>query len=313
MNAEATRSKVALPAATRPDPIPATTSSRATSAPSPSFDEKPEESPSTRTWERCGDLECLRFDSSSEALRHVLTTAQPRVLAVGESHAPKGSEGIPSTAEHVRREWLPVLSGLASDVVMELPIPPRNCETARREVTEKVERPVANRQRGDNKNEFLELANESRAANIQPWALEPSCVELAKVANAGEDSVAAMLTLIADLTLARLELLDSKRPSRATLLAYGGALHNDVAPALDRQSWSFGPALIRKLGARYVELDAFVPEHVRDTDGWRNMPWYRHFDPTAAPGKVTLFRTGPASFTLLFARTETVKADESGR
>ncbi|MBM4360730.1 MAG: hypothetical protein FJ096_21700 [Deltaproteobacteria bacterium] len=256
-----------------------------------------------RAFERCGELECLRFDSSSEALRHVLTLTRPRVLAIGESHAPKGSEAIESTASRVRREWLAHLRGLASDVVMELPVPPKGCEPARREVIEKVERPVTQTQRGDNRNEFLELANASRAAGIQPWALEPTCDELKSVGQAGDESLAAMMSLIAELTFRRLQVLDARRPPDALLVAYGGALHNDVAPAPDRLGWSFGSRLVAALGNRYVELDAFVPEHVRDTESWRRMPWYRHHDPAAAPDKVTLMRVGPTSFVLLFART----------
>jgi hypothetical protein len=280
----------------------------ASSAPPPS----PAREVEVRPWERCGELECLRFDTSADALRHVLAITRPRVLAVGESHAPRGTEGIPSTAARVRREWLPVLTGRATDVVMEMPIAPKGCEAERREVTEKVERPVTQTQRGDNKNEFLELANASRAASVQPWALEPTCAELAQVTGAGDESLAAMMTLIAELTARKLETLDARRPREALLLAYGGALHNDVAPATDRLRWSFGPRMLAKLGpSGYVELDAFVPEHVRDTDSWRRMAWYRHYDPTAAPDTVTLMRSGPASFVLLFARTRGAEAPAS--
>lgn len=254
-------------------------------------------------WERCGELECRRFARSLDALEFVLASTTPRILAIGESHAPKGSEGIPSTAARLEREWLPALRSRVSDVVLEIALPPKGCEPARREVTEKVERPVTASQRGDNKSEFLALATATRAASIDPWPLEPSCAELASVTSAGDGAVASMLTLIADLTARRVALLDGKRGPGALLIAYGGALHNDVAPAPDRLSWSFGPRFVASHGTRYVELDAFVPEHVKDTESWRRMPWFRHHDPARESEKAVLYRLGANSFTLIFPRT----------
>jgi hypothetical protein len=59
---------------------------------------------------------------------------------------------------------------------------------------------------------------------------------------------------------------------------------------------------------RYVELDVFVPELIRDVGLWPRFAWYPHFDKDAHPEKATLFMvvaapasagSGPASFTML--------------
>ncbi len=259
--------------------------------------------PSEKAWERCGALECLQFVRSVDALSFVLNTTQPRILAIGESHAPKGSEGVPSTTAHVRDEWLPALRDRASDLVIELPMAPAGCEAVKRAVVEKVEKPVTQNQRGDNKNEYVQLANTARRSGVEPWPLRPTCSDMSTVAAAGEGSVIAMLELIARLTETRLAELDTRRSATALLVAFGGALHNDVAPAPERASFSFGPALLRATRARYVELDAFVPEHIKDTDSWRRMPFYPHYDAKAHPNEATLFRLGPSSFVLVFAQS----------
>jgi len=266
-------------------------------------DPTPSNPTNAATWDRCGALECLHFPSATEALRLVLDTTRPRILAVGESHAPKGSEGTASSAAHFRTEWLTALRGRASDLVVELPVPPRGCNEAKQAVVEKVEKPVTANQRGDNQNEYLALANEAKRLGITPWALEPSCSELQSVSSAGEGGVVAMLELIARLTQTRLESLDARRPGDALLVGFGGALHNDVAPSAERASWSFGPALLATTKGRYVELDAFVPEHIKDTESWKRMPFFAHHDPTAHPDQATLYRMGPNAFVLVFPRT----------
>ena len=255
------------------------------------------------TWHRCGALECLQFTRSADAIRYVLDTTRPRFLAIGESHASIGTEGIASSAAHLRTEWLKALAGRASDLVIELPLPPQGCDDAKRAVVEKVEKPVTQNQRGDNKNEYLELGHEARRLTLQPWALEPTCADLRAVSDAGPGSIVAMLELIARLTKARLTELDARRPAGTILVAFGGALHNDVAPAPDRASWSFGPALLLASHDRYVEVDAFVPEHIKDTESWRRMPFYAHYDPKAHPAETTLLRLGPSSFVVIFPRT----------
>jgi hypothetical protein len=87
------------------------------------------------------------------------------------------------------------------------------------------------------------------------------------------------------------------------VVLYGGALHNDLHPEPGREQWSFGPELSKESGGRYVAVDLIVPEFMRDTEAWRKLPWYASFDPSAHPGKVTLYEIDPQSFVIVFARS----------
>jgi len=51
-----------------------------------------------------------------------------------------------------------------------------------------------------------------------------------------------------------------------------------------------------------VELDVFVPESIQDTDAWKAMPWYAHYDRAAHANATVLFKTGPSSWALIFPK-----------
>jgi hypothetical protein len=248
----------------------------------------------------CGELACLAFDSPKAAFTFVVDASKPRVLAIGEAHAPKGSEGVDSSAKRFREALLPLLERRASDLIVELLMPAKNCQQAEKKVVENVEKPVTSGQKATNKNEYVELGERAKALAIQPWALTPSCEQYQAVAGAGEDGVTKMLSLIALLTRERAEVLLGKRPAESIIIAYGGALHNDVSPSEERRAWSFGPQLVTSTVGRYLELDLIVAEYIKDTDTWRRLPWYKHFDPKRNPGKTTLFRLAPNAYAMIF-------------
>ena len=251
----------------------------------------------------CGELGCLAFASAEDAFAHVLAT-EPRVLAIGEAHAQRGSEGIDSATKRFSTALLGRLGERASDLVIEVTLPPKEgCDAEKRSVVLQVEKPVTKTQRTDNKNEFVALGLAAKARGLTPWALEPSCEELRLVASGGDDAIDRMLTLIAVLTEKRLLQLHERREPDRLLVAYGGALHNDVMPAAERAAWSFGPALVGSMGARYVELDLIVPEYISDSDVWRRLPWMPHYDRAKNGHEVILFRPAARSFTLVFAES----------
>ncbi len=87
------------------------------------------------------------------------------------------------------------------------------------------------------------------------------------------------------------------------VVAYGGAMHNDLAPRKGREAWSFGPRLQTKAGGKYVELDLIVPEFVGDGEVWKTQPWYGHFRRDLQGSKTILFTVRPGTYTLIFAPT----------
>lgn len=251
----------------------------------------------------CGALDCLAYDSVDAALAKVLES-DPAVLGVGEAHAQKGTEGVASTTKRFTEQLLPVLAPKSGDLLLEVWFADPKCSAKRVAEVQKAQRPVTESQAATNPNEFFALGDKAKALGVQPHVLVPPCDEYEAIAKAGPDAVDKMLTMIGRLSAARLAGLLAFRADGGApklVIAYGGALHNDIEPAPGREAWSYGPDLAKKTGGRYVELDLIVPEFIKDTDTWKKLEWYPHYDKTKNPGKTTLFRPRPSSFVLIFA------------
>jgi hypothetical protein len=227
------------------------------------------------------------------------------VLAIGEAHAQKGSEGIASSTRRFTESFLPLLRDKAAALVLELWVQNGSCGKVEKQVAAQ-QKPVTSSQSTGNQNEFMELGRRAKALGIAPQALLPSCEQYDKIAGSGATDIAEMLRMIAETTLSDLKkLLESKElPSERLILAYGGAMHNDIVPRAGREDWSFGPALTQLIHERYVELDLIVPEYVKDTEVWQSFPWYPHFDREHHGDRTLLFNPYPNSYVLIFPKTK---------
>jgi len=250
---------------------------------------------------------CAQYDAIEDAFKAALAS-KPLVVAIGESHAQKGKEGIASSAKRFT-ELMPFFNGKASDLIVELMMPARlpdggACVQTAVAVKEK-QKVVTGQQASSNQNEYVEMGNAARKQMIVPDLLRPTCDDLAAIDKAGDDMVAVSLQTIARLTKAKVgQLLDrnAKTPADADkiVITYGGALHNDVAPKKEFADFSFAADLIAKTGGRYVEIDLYVPEFIEDTDNWKKMEWYPHYDKAKLGNKVTVFHPREQSFVIIF-------------
>ncbi|WP_438032233.1 hypothetical protein [Sorangium sp. So ce204] len=251
----------------------------------------------------CGALGCLAFDTPAQAFARVLESG-PRVLAVGEAHAQRGSEGVPSTTRRFTELFLPTLAGRASDLIIELWAVDPRCKKEQVARVEAEQRTVTQGQAAQNQDEFLALGHAAKRLGIRPHQLTPSCQEIDAIVRAEPDAVTAMLEMIARLTAADAKaLLGREDAAGKMVIAYGGALHNDVAPRPGRERWSFGPELSAITAGKYVELDLIVREFIKESESWRALPWYPHFDREKHPDKAVLFNPAPGSYTLIFPRS----------
>ena len=225
------------------------------------------------------------------------------MLAVGEAHAQKGSEAVSSTAKRFGAQLLPIVRGRASDIVIELLLANGSCGKKTEERVAEKQKPVTENQAATNQNEFVELGTVAKKQGTEPHALTPNCDEFNAISGAGEDVVDRMLTTVAAASTRTLEALLKHRPPAALLLAYGGALHNDLVPRPGRERWSFGPHFADVTGGKYVELDLIVPEYVKDTEAWRAFPWYSAYAERKGPHGALLYTIAPHSFTLIFPRS----------
>lgn len=249
----------------------------------------------------CGDFNCQEFASAELAFAQVLAE-EPRILAIGEAHAQKGSEGVASTARRFGERLLPKLAGRATDIVIELLLANGRCGAKVEQKVAEQQRPVTQNQAASDQNEFVELGHRAKAQGTAPHALTPTCAEYTAVTTAGDDGVDRMLTTVAEVSARTLEALLVQRAPNALLLAYGGALHNDVSPRAGREKWSFGPRLLERTAGRYVELDLIVPEYVKDTESWRAFPWYSAYTQLKGSHGALLYVVAPHSFVLIFPR-----------
>lgn len=247
----------------------------------------------------CGGLSCELYASPAEAFARVLEE-NPRVLAVGETHPRQGVDAK-STAARFVDELLPLLDGRATDLVVELWVAKSGCAARQRaevRAVASVQREVTQAQAPKNQSDFLRLYTAGRAHGERVHLLIPPCDEYGKILDAGVGDVDAMLTMIANLSVTEIE--KSLAPDAGLVVAYGGAMHNDLVPRPGHAKWSFGPRVAELTGGRYVELDLVVPEAVQDTEAWRAQPWYPHYRRGLQGGKTLLYRVGKGSFALVF-------------
>jgi hypothetical protein len=247
----------------------------------------------------------MQYDTPALAFQDAIR-GDVRVVSVGEAHAPKGARA-PSSAKRFSLTLLPLLAGRASDLVVELMMPPSGCAARVAEVKE-AQAPITTRQAPGDQGEYVAMGEAARKLGIVPDLLRPTCADLDAIEDAGDDTVDASLRTIERLTREKVEKLldrDAHTPGdeRKVVVTYGGAIHNDRDPPAERRAWSFGPALDRATDGRYVEIDLYVPEFIDGSDAWKKLPWSAYYDPAKLGSKTTMFRLRERSFVILFPIT----------
>jgi hypothetical protein len=252
----------------------------------------------------CGALDCHLYDSAADAMGVILAD-KPLVIAIGEAHAQKGSEGVASSAKRFTDELLPLLKGRASDLLVELMMPPKGCEAKTKEVRKRQE-PVTQKQAATDQNEYVTMGNAARGLGVVPDLLRPSCEDFDAVTKAtGAEAVAKMLETIKRLTVSQVKALLARKDHDAekAIVVYGGAFHGDPNPPASRAAYSFAGDLAPAVGGRYVYVNLFVPEFITDDESWKQFEWYAHYDKSAHPEKVTTFHPRADTYVIIFAAT----------
>ena len=257
----------------------------------------------------CGTagLACFRFASNADAFRWVLGH-EPVILAIGEAHAQKGTEGIASATKRFTESMVPLLESRASDLLVEAWAGDPKCQKEVKQVAT-AQKPVQQAQAQSNSNEYLTLGSRAKSLGVTPHLLRPTCDDYANLADAGADVITASLGLIKRLTQSDATQLWKRNEASKNgklVVTYGGAMHNDLAPSEALRAYSFGPELATATAGRYVELDLIVPEYVKQTEAWEKLPWFAAFQADkVARDKPTLYRLADNSFVLIFAKSPT--------
>jgi hypothetical protein len=246
----------------------------------------------------------MQYGSPRDAFVDALArSGAPLILGLGEAHAPKGATA-PSAAKRFTADLLPLLAGRASDLLLELMLPPHGCADAVAQVR-RAEEPVTARHAEADPDEYVIMGQHARALGIVPDTLRPTCADMDAIEHAGEEAIDVSLRTIARLSrtqAARLADRDalSDADSGKIVVLYGGALHNELSPAPESARWSYAPELDAHVHGRFAAIDLVVPEFIGLDETWARLPWWPHYDKGRLGRKTTLFRTGPQSFVLVF-------------
>jgi hypothetical protein len=247
----------------------------------------------------------LAFSNVASAFAQVLSQ-HPQVLGIGESHAQKGQEAVPSAARRFGELLLPALCGSSKAIVLELWLPRNDCGDQRVEKVAKEQKAVTSTQAKSNTNEYVTLGHVAKRFGIEPSALVPTCEEYQSILDAGPDNIERMLALVGNRPGERIIEELRRHPSQENgpvAIAYGGSLHNDAEPSPDHKDYSYGPQLLDATHGKYIELDLIVPEFVKDTEVWKRQPWYSAFKKNRDRSRTHLYQWSPHSFALAFPAT----------
>jgi hypothetical protein len=241
------------------------------------------------------------YPTIAAALGEVLAS-QPRVLAIGEFHQTKATAEIASALKRFTNDMLlPLHAAGATDLVVETWLATGTCGEVEKKAVEKVEQTTERPARTEN--EVLTLLRKAKQAGMVSRILQVACKDYQAVMGGGEVDFERLLRLTRDQLETQIRTALRRRGS-GIVLSYGGALHNDLAPLPDLAPYSFGPAIAKAVGGRYVELDLYVPEFVETNPNIRNQPWFPVYQRAYRRGRFTLVRLGKASFALVFPRTK---------
>jgi hypothetical protein len=251
----------------------------------------------------CGPT-CLTFAKPRAAFEAVLEK-QPAILGLGEVHELEGRRKVPSAIKRFTRELLGSLKGKATALVVETWMTTGQCgeveKKATAEVKKETERPAST------EDEVTTLLGKAHDLGVAPHILTLTCDEYRKLLQPdGEmDPVGTLELITAKMQEKAEELYEARQEAHGTgtVVLYGGALHNDLYPAEDSETFSFGPALAKATQGHYVELDLYVPEFIADDEDLKKEPWFAQAQKLAASGKTALFNPKPDSYVLVFPRT----------
>jgi hypothetical protein len=234
------------------------------------------------------------------------------VLAVGEYHETSDAPRVPSALKRFTRTLLPALvaSGHAPrSVIAETWMVSGRCGEVERQATSAVEE-TTNRPQST-EDELTSLLDRTYALGAKNHILIIGCDDYRSMLDdAGALDAEASLRLVRRKVEAKaLELRDAAEGGveGKLLLLYGGALHNDVAPAPTWAPYSFGPALVEATGGRYTEVDLLVPEYVEGDDDLRREAFFAPAMALAKKGQTVLIHPRPSVYLLLFAMTPKAK------
>lgn len=232
------------------------------------------------------------FPAGRDALPVVLAS-NPRILGVGELHASEGGPAAVVALAWFREALLPTLAPHTTDLVIETWRVGERCGEVEEAVAETVQEET---QRVESTpSDLVLLVKAADAAGVRPHDLAFTCAEYEGLLAADQAVQFGTLMELLTVKLQAYALAAVDVPD-ATMVLYGGAVHNDVAPRRELVAYSYGVAARDRAGLDYVELDLYPPELVK---GAMVEPAWAPLLGVVGPDRVVLHERAPGSFVLL--------------
>jgi hypothetical protein len=261
-------------------------------------------------WAAAGGAAAPRLQARSiasvPAALSELLARRPRVVAFGEIHQTTASLRVPSSLKHFTDELLAVVAPNASDLVVETWVTEGKCGQTEKAVIADVHKTT--QRPAQTEDEVVTLLTRAKAAGIKPHILSVSCREYQAIyqGKAGVD-YDALLRMTSDKLEAGVREVLAKpgaRDDQRAVVVYGGALHNDLAPAPELAAYAFGESLSKTVGGKYLEVDLYVPEYVEKQKSLRAEAWYAAYRKAARPGQAVLIERSLDSYVIVFPRAK---------
>ncbi len=243
------------------------------------------------------------FDSAGAALEQVLSeipqSEQPRVIGFGEYHKLTSSADVQSALKRFADSTFDSLAERSAHLVLETWQVDPSCGATSKEVVRQVEKTIE--RPPETESELATLLRKARESGTQPHALQFKCDEYKKLLGVqGLDNEALLTTIRTKLEETALKALNAG-PVDKMVLVYGGATHNNLFPYKGLEHWSFAESLAKATNNRYLEIDLYVPEFVKDDALLSHEAWYPLLS-EARTDQVILIRRDPSSYIVVLRK-----------
>ncbi len=235
-------------------------------------------------------------DAVSVALREFSNSEKPRVIAFGEYHKLTSSKNVQSALRRFADTIFDVIAEESGHLILETWQVDPKCgeqgQKVRKQVEATIERPP------ETESEMTTLLRKAKGSGTMPHALHFDCDEYAGLTNVQGLDTEALLTAIRTKLEESAQKALASGPEDKAVLIYGGATHNNRYPYKGLEHWSFAESLAKSTNNRYLEIDLYVPEFVKDDELLSTEAWYPLLK-EARTDKVILIRRDPTSYILL--------------
>jgi hypothetical protein len=237
-----------------------------------------------------------RLAGAAELVEHIGQRG-PRILGVGELHQQLDGPQGPAAIAWFTDQLLPLLAPTATDLVIETWVFEGGCGAQEEVVVEVL--PEATNRPPETEDAIVRLARVARELGVTPHALDLSCDDYDAVVGPDGEIVHEALLRVMTRELGAMAAQGLATPD-ATVILYGGAVHNDLHPRPALADYSYATALA---GESYLELDLYPPAMAAAQAGFAEEAWYPLI-PQAGPEHLVLYEREPKSLLVLLPSGE---------